>query len=197
MFTGIIESEGIVKKIGINGSNKTFWIKSDISKKLKPDQSVSHDGVCLTIEEIKKDLHRVTAIAETLKKSTINNWQEGSMINLERSLRLSDRLDGHFVLGHIDATGICLEVSEKVGSREYRFSVPGEFVNLLIEKGSICINGVSLTIFNVSDSAFTVAIIPHTFKKTNFKAIEKNSLVNIELDVLGKYVNRITSLNSA
>lgn len=195
MFTGIVETQGIVKNVVEKGTNKTFWIKSQISSKLKPDQSVAHDGVCLTVEEVKGSRHRVTAIAETLSKTTMADWQEDSSINLERCLKINGRLDGHFVQGHIDATAICIDKKEKEGSWEFSFQVLPEFSSLIIEKGSIAINGISLTIFNVTETTFTIAIIPYTFEHTNMNLLKPGQKVNIEFDMLGKYINRKLSLN--
>ena len=195
MFTGIVETQGIIKKIIENGSNKTFWIKSPISSKLKPDQSISHDGVCLTIEETKAGRHRVTAIVETLSKTTLGDWQEGSIINLERCLKVNDRLNGHFVQGHVDATATCIDKKGKDGSCEFSFQFPIEFSSLIIEKGSITVNGISLTIFNVSENTFDVAIIPYTFDHTNLRLLKPGQKVNIEFDMLGKYIDRKLSLS--
>ena len=195
MFTGIVETQGIVKNVVEKGTNKTFWIKSQISSKLKPDQSVAHDGVCLTVEEVKGTRHRVTAIAETLSRTTMADWQEDSSINLERCLKINGRLDGHFVQGHIDATAICIDKKEKEGSWEFSFQVLPEFSSLIIEKGSIAINGISLTIFNVTETTFTIAIIPYTFEHTNMNLLKPGQKVNIEFDMLGKYINRKLSLN--
>ncbi len=194
MFTGIIETTGIVKNVTINGSNKTIWIESDISKELEVDQSVSHNGACLTIEEINENTHRVTAIEETLKKTNLNDWKIGNLINLERSLKPDSRLDGHFVQGHVDATATCLSKKEKEGSWEYEFSFQKKFAELVIEKGSVCINGISLTAFDVKKKNFKVAIIPYTYDHTNIQAIKKGDLVNIEFDLIGKYVLRKLSL---
>ena len=191
MFTGIIEATGTVIQANSQGNNKTFWIESPISSKLKVDQSVSHDGVCLTIEEIHDERHRVTAIDETLKKSSLNYWQPGHLINLERSLQLNDRIDGHLVQGHVDATGHCLQVAEKNGSWEYKFRFPEQFQDLIIEKGSISINGISLTVFNLTSNEFQVAIIPFTYEHTNMRQIKEGMVVNLEFDMIGKYVSRI------
>ena len=190
MFTGIIETVGIVKDVISNGFNKTFWIESPISAELKVDQSISHSGVCLTIEEIKERSHRVTAISETLQKTTLGAWQTGTMVNIERSLLLNSRLDGHFVQGHVDATGTCLSVIEKKGSWEFEFEFPKKFAELVIEKGSICVNGISLTAFNVKKKAFTVAIIPFTFEHTNIRDVKPGDSVNLEFDMIGKYLQR-------
>ena len=195
MFTGIVETQGIVKKVIKTGTNKTFWIKSRISSKLKPDQSLAHDGVCLTVEEVKGSRHRVTAIDETLGKTTLADWEKGSPINLERCLQINDRLDGHFVQGHIDTTAICIDKKEKDGSWEFRFQILPGFASFIIEKGSIAINGISLTIFNVSGTTFDVAIIPYTFEHTNMKLVKPGQKVNIEFDMLGKYINRKLSLS--
>jgi riboflavin synthase len=195
MFTGIVETQGIVKKIIEKGTNKTFWIKSPISTKLKIDQSVAHDGVCLTVEEVKNNRHRVTAVGETLAKTNLGDWVGGTQINLERCMRINDRLDGHFVQGHVDATALCIEKNEKQGSWEYSFEFPTEFKSLIIEKGSITLNGISLTAFNVTNTNFDVAIIPYTFDNTNMRLVTVGQKVNIEFDMLGKYINRKLSLN--
>ena len=195
MFTGIVETQGIVKKVVESGTNKTFWIKSSISSKLKPDQSIAHDGVCLTVEEVKGNRHRVTAIDETLSKTNLGNWEVNTQINLERCLRMNDRLDGHFVQGHVDTVAICIERTEKDGSWEFRFQFSPEFGSLIIEKGSIAINGISLTAFNVKASTFDVAIIPYTFEHTNMNILVPGQKVNIEFDMLGKYISRKLSLN--
>lgn len=196
MFTGIIEKTGLIKEVAASGKNKTFWIASDLAQELKVDQSLSHNGVCLTIEEIKDGLHRVTAVEETLLKTNLGNWQNGTIVNLERCMMLNGRLDGHIVQGHIDCTAICTEIIEKDGSWEYNFSVPEEFSQLVIEKGSISINGISLTLFNVGHKSFSVAIIPYTYLNTNMNSVVKGSLVNIEFDVIGKYVERNMRNNS-
>jgi len=190
MFTGIVETQGIVKKVIEKGANKTFWIKSHISSKLKPDQSVAHDGACLTVEEVKGGQHRVTAIAETLSKTTLGDWQKGTSINLERCLKINDRLDGHFVQGHVDTSATCIDKKEKDGSWEFGFQLLPEFATLIIEKGSISINGISLTIFNVTEITFDVAIIPYTFEHTNMNLVKPGQKVNIEFDIIGKYINR-------
>ena len=191
MFTGIIENTGIVKEIVTNGTNKTFWIASPISIQLKIDQSLSHNGVCLTVEEIKESMHRVTAIAETLAKTNLEHWKPGTVVNLERCMQMNGRLDGHIVQGHVDAVAECTAVIEKDGSWEYSFKFPETFTGLVIEKGSVTINGTSLTLFNVGKDSFTVAIIPYTYHHTNINTINKGSLVNIEFDILGKYVQRM------
>ena len=190
MFTGIIESTGIVKEVIINSSNYTFWITSVLSNQFKIDQSVSHSGVCLTVEQILENSHRVTAIAETLQKTTIGTWKAGYLINLERCLQLNARIDGHLVQGHVDTTAICTKRTEKEGSWEFEFEFNKKFAELIIEKGSVCINGISLTAFNVKKKNFKVAIIPYTFDHTNIKNIQKGDMVNLEFDMIGKYINR-------
>ena len=190
MFTGIIEATGKINSVEANGSNKTFWIDSNISSELKVDQSVSHDGVCLTVEAISENMHRVTAIQETLEKSNLNNWKENDVINLERCMQMNGRLDGHIVQGHVDAVATCIDVEEKNGSWEYRFQIPAEFTHLIIEKGSVCLNGISLTAFDIKFNSFKVAIIPFTYQHTNINSVRKHSMVNIEFDIIGKYLAR-------
>ena len=194
MFTGIIEARATVKGVIINGSNKSFWLSSPISDECRPDQSVSHNGVCLTVEEVKHGEHKVTAIEETLKKSNLGDWEEGTIVNLERCLTINSRLDGHFVQGHVDCRALCTKKKEKDGSWEFRFAFPRKFAPLIIEKGSVTINGISLTAFNVSKNKFSVAIIPFTYDHTNIGLIEKGHTVNIEFDMLGKYILRSLSL---
>jgi riboflavin synthase len=190
MFTGIIEQTGIVQEIQNQGSNISFWISSPLSDELKVDQSLSHNGVCLTVEEIKDDMYRVTAIEETLKKTNLGKWQQGAKVNLERCMQLNGRLDGHIVQGHVDCTATCTAVVEKEGSWEFAFIFPEKFAPLVIEKGSITINGTSLTCFNVGMNTFTVAIIPYTYDHTNIGTVQTGNEVNIEFDMIGKYVMR-------
>ncbi len=190
MFTGIIEATGIIESIEENGTNLSFWIASPISHELRVDQSVSHDGVCLTVEASEDSKHRVTAIEETLKKTNISTWKEKDEINMERCMLLNARVDGHLVQGHVDATAFCIDVEEKHGSWEYRFQIPAEFTHLLIEKGSVCLNGISLTAFDIKFNSFKVAIIPYTHQHTNIRHIKNGSVVNIEFDVIGKYLAR-------
>ncbi len=190
MFTGIIESTGTVKEVISRGSNKTFWLSCPLAKDFRVDQSVSHSGVCLTVEEIRGSDYRVTAIDETLQKTTLGSWKTGTEVNIERSLLLGSRLDGHFVQGHVDTTGKCISRVDKQGSWEFEINFPEKFTPLVIEKGSICINGISLTAFNVSKDRLTVAIIPYTFDHTNLKHLDKNNLVNLEFDMIGKYILR-------
>ncbi len=191
MFTGIIESVGKIQSIDNQGTNKVFRIASPISGELKPDQSVSHNGACLTVESTQDGIHQVTAIEETLRKTNLGDWQPGHLINLERCLVMNGRLDGHIVQGHVDCTATCLDRKEKGGSWEFRFSFPEKFSALLIEKGSISLNGISLTVFKVKKKHFTIAVIPYTFEHTNIKDVLPGDKVNIEFDMIGKYVARI------
>jgi riboflavin synthase len=191
MFTGIIESLGTIVSIENQGTNRTFWVESSISGQLTIDQSVSHNGVCLTVDALAEGRHRVTAIEETLKKTDLGDWQTGGQVNLERSMLLNGRLDGHIVQGHVDATGRCIQKTDKDGSWEFRFDFPVQFANLVIENGSISLNGTSLTIFNVTGNSFDVAIIPYTYTHTSIGAVKPGSLVNLEFDMIGKYVARI------
>lgn len=193
MFTGIIEGLGTLESIEQSGNNTTFWIASPISSFLKVDQSLSHSGVCLTVEEVQANRHRITAIDETMKKTNLETWQTGTLVNLERCLQMNGRLDGHIVQGHVDTTAICTGIKDSNGSWEYSFVFPEKFSTLVIEKGSISLNGVSLTIFNVDVHTFSVAIIPYTYEHTNIRQIETGGLVNIEFDMIGKYVNRMAS----
>ena len=195
MFTGIIEKTGIIKEITSLGTNKSFWLQSELAQELKIDQSLSHNGVCLTVEEIKNGMHRVTVVDETILKTNIGIWEEGTVINLERCMRLNGRLDGHIVQGHVDCTAICIEILEKAGSWEYTFAFAEQFAAFIIEKGSVTVNGISLTCFNVTDNGFTVAIIPYTFEHTNMSSLKKGDMVNIEWDVVGKYILRQSELS--
>jgi len=194
MFTGIIESTGSIKEIITTGTNKSFWVASPLTRDLKVDQSLSHNGVCLTIEEIKDSMHRVTAIEETLVKTNLGSWQTNDIINLERCMQMNGRLDGHIVQGHVDCTAKCISVVEKAGSWEFSFVFPEKFAALVIEKGSVTVNGISLTCFHVNNDCFTVAIVPYTFEHTNMSSLKQDDIVNIEWDMIGKYVNRINSL---
>lgn len=197
MFTGIIEAMGVIESVEKKGSNVTFWVKSPISQELKIDQSISHDGVCLTVEEVTQASHRVTAIAETIDVTNLSTWQKDAAVNLERCMIMNGRIDGHIVQGHVDTTGFCKEITEKDGSTEYRFAFPDQYAALVIEKGSICLNGISLTVFNVTKNEFTVAIIPYTIEHTNMKQLQKDSKVNLEFDVIGKYILRSRELEKA
>ncbi|MDQ3681993.1 MAG: riboflavin synthase [Bacteroidota bacterium] len=196
MFTGIIEATGIMKEIIKNGSNRTFWIQSILSSSFKRDQSISHNGVCLTVEETKQNMHRVTAIKETITKTNLKKWQPETVINLERSLLPSSRLDGHFVQGHIDTTGVCEKIKDRKGSWEFSFSFSKKFSPLIIEKGSICINGISLTAFDVKKNSFKIAVIPYTYQHTNLQFLKQKDDVNLEFDMIGKYMVRKAALKN-
>ncbi|BFG69320.1 riboflavin synthase [Sediminibacterium sp. KACHI17] len=195
MFTGIIESIGKVVSLEKNGSNISFWVESPISGELKIDQSVSHEGVCLTVDQLTQGQHRVTAIEETLKKTNLSGWQPGSILNLERCMVMNGRLDGHIVQGHVDCTATCTERKELAGSWEFRFQIPETYAHLIIEKGSISVNGTSLTCFAITNNSFKVAIIPYTFEHTSIQQVMEGSVVNIEFDILGKYIERMRELN--
>lgn len=194
MFTGIIETMGRIEAVAGEGSNRTFWVRSPLSSSFKPDQSVSHSGVCLTVEEVRDDLHRVTAIRETLDKTNLGHWQPGRLVNIERCLQLNGRLDGHFVQGHVDTTGTCIARTPRDGSTEFDIRFPEAFAPLVIEKGSICLNGISLTAFAVTGNTFRVAIIPFTYEHTNLQELKEGDEVNLEFDMIGKYLMRSLSL---
>tara|TARA_B100000212_G_C27280148_1_gene492717 strand:+ start:222 stop:809 length:588 start_codon:yes stop_codon:yes gene_type:complete len=193
MFTGIIEDLGILKKIEKEGANINLYFKSKLSHELKVDQSLSHNGVCLTVVSINKDIYKVTAIKETLEKSNLGNLNVGSLVNLERAMKNNARLDGHYVQGHVDQTGECINVIEANGSWYYEFKHNSKSNNITIEKGSIAVNGVSLTVVNSELDSFSVAIIPYTYNNTNFKKIQKGDTVNIEFDMIGKYIGKFLS----
>lgn len=190
MFTGIIESIGNIAEIRNEGDNVHFLVNSPVSGELKVDQSVAHEGACLTVTALTQGGHWVTAVRETLNKTNLSDWKNGHTVNLERSLRVGDRLDGHMVQGHVDATGICLEKADESGSWRFRFSFAKEFASLIVPKGSICVNGVSLTAIDPDEDSFEVAIIPYTFEHTTFNRIEPGDSVNLEFDILGKYILR-------
>jgi riboflavin synthase len=190
MFTGIIESVGHIREVVQEGDNRSFWVESALSNELSIDQSVAHQGVCLTVVELKPDQHRVTAIEETLVKTNLGEWRPGDLVNLERCLPLHGRLDGHIVQGHVDATGTCVGREDKDGSWEFTIAFPRSFAPLIIEKGSISLNGTSLTVFNVSEDRFTVAIIPYTFQHTSIHQLQPGHSVNLEFDLIGKYLQR-------
>jgi riboflavin synthase len=195
MFTGIIESFGKIEKVKIKNQNIEFDIKSNLTKELKIDQSVSHNGVCLTVTSTNSDIYSVQAIHETLKKTNLGALKTGDIINLERGLKIGDRLDGHIVQGHVDETGICTNVKEDGGSWVFSFEYSKDRKNITIEKGSITINGVSLTVVDSGIRSFSVAIIPYTYKNTNFHMISKGSVVNLEFDMIGKYISKLQSSN--
>lgn len=191
MFTGIIETLGTVQEIRNEGGNLHVSINSSITKELKIDQSVSHNGVCLTVVDLKNDTYTVTAIQETIEKTNLGNWKKGDSINLERAMKLGDRLDGHIVQGHVDQIGTCISVKDANGSWYYTFEYDEKISNITIEKGSITVNGVSLTVVNSKKNEFSVAIIPYTFEHTNFKNFVVGTKINLEFDVIGKYVSRL------
>jgi len=190
MFTGIIEKIGNVEKIEIEGSNYHFTISSDISTELKIDQSVSHNGVCLTVVAIENRTHTVTAIEETLSRTNLGELKKGDFVNLERAMLPSSRLDGHIVQGHVDATGRCTNIDKKDGSWYFEFQYQPTPEHLLVDKGSVCINGVSLTVVNPALDRFSVAIIPFTFENTNFGNLKVGDSINLEFDIIGKYIGR-------
>ena len=191
MFTGIVETTGKVEKIEKSGTNYTFTIESAISPELKIDQSVSHNGVCLTVVGVADGAHQVTAIHETMEKTSLGLLKEGDLVNLERCMLANGRFDGHIVQGHVDQVGVCISRTEEDGSWLFDFKYDDALGNVTVEKGSICVNGVSLTCFNSRKGEFRVAIIPYTFEHTNFKNIDKGTKVNLEFDILGKYIQRI------
>ena len=190
MFTGIIESLGKITDVKVDRGNIDFTIESDMSKELKVDQSVSHNGVCLTVTETYNNTHTVTAVKETLDKSCLTSFSVNDLINLERAMKLGERLDGHLVQGHVDGVAKCIGVSVNDGSWIYKFEFDISNDMLLIEKGSICINGVSLTVFDIVENTFKVTIIPYTYENTSFKTLKEGDLVNIEFDMIGKYLAR-------
>ena len=191
MFTGIIESLGTIRELRKDDDNLHITVNSEISPELKIDQSVAHNGVCLTVVAIHHDDYTVTAIRETLEKTNLGNWKAGDLVNLERAMKLGDRLDGHIVQGHVDQTGVCKHIENANGSWYYTFEYDESLNNLTIEKGSITVNGVSLTVVNSKKNEFSVAIIPYTQEHTNFKNFEIGTVVNLEFDVIGKYVSRL------
>jgi riboflavin synthase len=191
MFTGIVETQGTVEKINIEGANKSFCIESEISRELKVDQSISHNGVCLTVTQVEGNRHWVTAINETLQKSTLGMLRPDDKVNLERCMIANGRFDGHIVQGHVDQIGICKSVKDADGSWIINFEYDPGLGNMTVEKGSISVNGVSLTCFDSTDDSFTVAIIPYTFLHTNFKVLKPGDNVNLEFDIIGKYVRKL------
>lgn len=194
MFTGIIETLAILKDIEAEGSNLHFTFESSLAPELKIDQSLAHNGICLTVTHIDttQNTYRVTAIDETLQKTNAKHWQQGDRVNLERSMLLNTRLDGHLVQGHVDQTATCQQVIEEQGSWRYFFEYDTtKQRHVTVAKGSVCVNGVSLTVVDSAEGTFSVAIIPYTFEHTNFQYLQKGSIVNIEFDIIGKYVQRL------
>jgi riboflavin synthase len=194
MFTGIIETLGIIKELKKENGNLHISVSAAITNELKIDQSVSHNGVCLTVVAVSNDEFTVTAIKETIEKTNLGEWSVGDLINIERAMKLGDRLDGHIVQGHVDQTGICKSIEEANGSWYFTFEYDRSYNNMTIEKGSITVNGVSLTVVNSKENEFSVAIIPYTYENTNFKNFKVGTKINLEFDVVGKYVSRLYSL---
>ena len=188
MFTGIVEKIGRVAKISLQDKNRHFFIESELALELKIDQSVAHNGVCLTVVGIEGKVYEVVAIDETLQKTSLGTWQVGDRVNLERAMKLGDRLDGHIVQGHVDQTGTCQLIEDAEGSRVFTFHYDPSIGNMTIEKGSITVNGVSLTVVNSQKGAFSVAVIPYTYEHTSFHTLKQGDKVNLEFDVIGKYV---------
>ncbi|MEY3497554.1 MAG: hypothetical protein RLZZ325_561 [Pseudomonadota bacterium] len=191
MFTGIIETLGQVESLQSEAGNLHLTIRSSISEELKIDQSVAHNGVCLTVVELKPGCHTVTAITETLNKTNLGHLKAGDLINLERCMPMNGRLDGHIVQGHVDQTATCIAVKEQNGSWIYSFQYDAAVGNITVEKGSICVNGISLTVFDSKMDGFSVAIIPYTYEHTNLKQVKAGDVVNLEFDIIGKYVARL------
>ena len=191
MFTGIVEAMGSLVRKEAKGTNVEFWFTSPFTQELKVDQSLAHNGVCLTVVEIKGDEYRVTAIDETLQKTNMGDVAIGQKVNLERCMAANARFDGHIVQGHVDLTGICTEIKDQQGSWEYRFSYPASSGHVTVEKGSICVNGTSLTVVDSQDDSFTVCIIPYTYEHTVFHQIKLGDRVNLEFDILGKYIKKL------
>ena len=196
MFTGIIETLGTITSLTKEGENIHVTLQSSITNELKIDQSVAHNGICLTVVNIDKDCYTVTAIKETIDKTNLGEWNEGDSINLERAMKLGDRLDGHIVQGHVDQTAVCKNIEEADGSWYFTFEYDKSLNNITIEKGSVTVNGTSLTVVNSKLNEFSVAIIPYTYEHTNFNAFKLGTKVNIEFDVIGKYVARLHQLQS-
>ncbi len=190
MFTGIIEDTGKVIAIQENGQNKTFRIQAAISSELKIDQSVSHNGICLTVVALGEDWHEVTAIQETLDLTAAKSWKLNDLLNIERAAQIHARLDGHIVQGHVDSTAKLLEVEDEDGSWRFTFQFDEQFAPLIISKGSICIDGVSLTVIAPTRDSFQVAIIPYTYEHTRFQSYQPDAIVNLEFDIIGKYILR-------
>ncbi|PJR04233.1 riboflavin synthase [Avrilella dinanensis] len=195
MFTGIVESFGKIVKMSAEQGNLHLWIKSAFTSELKVDQSVAHNGVCLTVVAIEGDMYKVTAIAETIEKTTIGNWEVGQEVNLERGMLLTERLDGHIVQGHVDQTAVCTNIQSQNGSTVFTFEYDASKGNVTIEKGSITVDGTSLTVVNSGKNTFSVAIIPYTLENTLFKTYQTGTRVNLEFDVIGKYVARLIGKN--
>jgi riboflavin synthase len=195
MFTGIIENIALVKEIKKDGDNLIFTFESDLTSELKIDQSISHNGICLTVVDIIENTYSVVAIKETVLKSSIKNWKVGDKVNLERAMKIGNRLDGHIVQGHVDQVGVCEKISEELGSWYFTFKYE-KSDNITIEKGSIAINGISLTVVDSQTNKFSVAIIPYTYNHTNFKNLNIGDTVNLEFDMVGKYISKLVNQQS-
>lgn len=195
MFTGIIEDIGTITKLQNENTNLHITVKSNITPELKIDQSVAHNGVCLTVVSLNNNEYTVTAIKETLDKTNLSYLKAGDKVNLERAMKLGDRLDGHIVQGHVDQTGVCKAITEENGSWVFTFEYDSSLNNITIEKGSITVNGTSLTVVNSANNSFSVAIIPYTYKHTNFNTFKVGTVINLEFDVLGKYVTKLVNIN--
>jgi riboflavin synthase len=191
MFTGIVEAMGSLVKTEAKGTNVEFWFTCPFTQELKVDQSLAHNGVCLTVVEIQGEQYRVTAIDETLQKTNLGDLKIGQKVNLERCMAANARFDGHIVQGHVDLTGVCTEITDQNGSWEYRFSYPKSSGHVTVEKGSICVNGTSLTVVDSQDDSFTVCIIPYTYEHTVFHQLSVGDRVNLEFDILGKYIKKL------
>lgn len=200
MFTGIIRQLGTIVSISKAGTNQTYTIEADFGEAIQVDQSISHDGVCLTVEsvntEAKASTYTVTAVEETLDKTNLGSWKEGQQVNLELCMKIGDRLDGHFVQGHVDSTGKVLTVETREGSWMYEIGFSAEYAHLLVDKGSVTINGVSLTVVKAEADRFSITIIPYTFEHTTFRHLQEGDLVNLEFDVLGKYIDRLNRVRT-
>lgn len=197
MFTGIIEKTGKIHLVEKQGENLNIWVESEIGSELKIDQSVAHNGICLTVVGLEKNLHLVTAVAETRLKTNINSWLPGTIVNLERCMLANGRFDGHIVQGHVDDTATCTKITEENGSWLFYFGLNQKMQqNLIVDKGSICINGVSLTVVSCTEEGFLVTIIPYTYEHTNFKDLKVGDKVNIEFDILGKYIQKQLALRA-
>jgi riboflavin synthase len=188
MFSGIVEGLAQVTEIELDGTNMSLWFSGPFIDELKIDQSIAHNGVCLTIDQLKDDAYRVTAIKETIEKTNLSNWVVGSKVNVERCMKADGRFDGHVVQGHVDGTASLTLITEENGSWLFSFELPKQHDGLIVEKGSICLNGTSLTVFNVKENSFSVAIIPYTYEFTNFHSLIVGEHINVEFDILGKYV---------
>lgn len=195
MFTGIVEETGIIKRLNKTGDNLDITVNARMSPELKIDQSVAHNGVCLTVVSLGEGEYTVTAIKETLEKTNLGELKPGDRVNLERGMKLGDRLDGHIVQGHVDQTAVCKNIEKFEGSRLFTFEYDPKIGNITIEKGSITVNGVSLTVVNSGKNEFSVAIIPYTYEHTTFSNLKTGDRVNLEFDVIGKYVKRITEFS--